>query len=76
MGFTRVDALDRLNDDERSVRLAPLLDERPNWTVTTEDRGDAVFLQLDETALAQWETKVLADPCWEAHKQNFERQVF
>lgn len=79
VGFTRVDALDRLNDDDSSTRLAPLTrDKRPRWTVATEDRGEGVFLQLNEAAVAQWEAKVLADPVWEAHQQahkrNFERR--
>lgn len=79
VGFTRVDALDRLNDDDSSARLAPLTrDKRPRWTVATQDRGEGVFLQLDEAAVAQWEAKVHADPLWEAHKQahkrNFERR--
>lgn len=79
VGFTRVDALDRLNDDDSSARLAPLTrDKRPRWTVATQDRGEGVFLQLDEAAVAQWEAKVLADPLWEAHKEahtrNFERR--
>ena len=76
VGFTRVDALDRLNDDDSSARLAPLTrDKRPRWTVATEDRGEGVFLQLDEAAVAQWETKVLADPVWEAHQAGSQAEL-
>ena len=76
-GFTRIDAFDRVGDVPR--RLVPLTRERyPDWTVATEDRGEGVFLQLDEARVAAWEQKVLASEIWEAHRQahrrNFNRR--
>ncbi len=76
-GFTRIDAFDRVGDVPR--RLVPLTRERyPDWTVATEDRGEGVFLQLDEERVAAWEQKVLASDIWDAHKwahrRNFNRR--
>lgn len=77
VGFTRIDDMDRVGDLSR--RLVPLARaERPAWTVATEDRGEGVFLQLDESAVAEWEAMVERDPVWlahrEAHNRNFERR--
>ncbi len=49
LGFTRIDALDRI-EDSRS-RVAPLgRDGRPTWVPATEDRGEGFFMQFDEAA--------------------------
>ena len=44
----------------------------------TEDRGEGIFIQLDEDAVARWETRVLTSPVWAAHRaahrRNFERR--
>jgi hypothetical protein len=76
-GFTRIDAFDRVGDVPK--RLVPLTRERrPAWTVATEDRGEGVFLQLDESRVAFWEQRVLDSDVWEAHKlahrRNFDRR--
>jgi hypothetical protein len=76
-GFTRIDAFDRVGDVPR--RLVPLTRERyPDWTVATEDRGEGVFLQLDEARVAAWERQALASDIWEAHREahrrNFNRR--
>jgi hypothetical protein len=76
-GFTRIDAFDRVGDVPR--RLVPLARERyPDWTVATEDRGEGVFLQLDEKRVAAWEQQVEASDIWaahtEAHRRNFNRR--
>jgi hypothetical protein len=75
VGFTRIDALDRVGD--LPSRLVPLTRNRwPEWTVATEDRGEGIFLELDETKVAAWENRVLATDLWEAlraaHQRNFE----
>ena len=77
VGFTRIDAMDRVGDLPR--RLAPLTrTPRPTWTVATEDRGEGIFLQLDEAAVAAWEERVLASRLWQAHRdahrRNFARR--
>ncbi|MDR2454529.1 MAG: DUF1998 domain-containing protein [Bifidobacteriaceae bacterium] len=77
LGFTRIDDLDRVNDmGARLVRLTR--SGRPTWVPATEDRGEGVFLQLAQAAVAEWEAKVLDSSLWqahrEAHRRNFERR--
>jgi hypothetical protein len=77
IGFTRIDALDRVGDLPR--RLVPLAREpRPAWTVATEDRGEGIFLQLDEARVAAWEARLVGTKLWEdlraAHRRNFQRR--
>ncbi|WP_280265621.1 DUF1998 domain-containing protein [Nocardia wallacei] len=73
IGFTRIDAVDRV--DDLPERLVPLSREDRTWTVATEDRGEGVFLQLDESAVDAWEQHIVADKLWkdlrEAHSRNF-----
>ncbi|MFI9451559.1 DrmB family protein [Amycolatopsis sp. NPDC052450] len=74
VGYTRIDDMDRVGDLPQ--RLAPLArSPRPAWTVATEDRGEGIFIQLEEDKVAAWEGRVLTDPLWrahrEAHKRNF-----
>ncbi|MFG2648947.1 DrmB family protein [Streptomyces sp. NPDC048436] len=72
VGFTRIDDMDRVGDLPR--RLAPLTRApRPAWTVATEDRGEGIFLQLDETAVAAWEKRILDTDLWELHRASHER---
>lgn len=74
VGFTRIDDMDRAGDLPR--RLAPLTHvARPAWTVATEDRGEGVFLQLDEPAVAAWEQRVAGSKMWEAHRASHWRNV-
>jgi hypothetical protein len=77
LGFTRIDDLDRVNDlGARLVRLTR--SGKPAWVPATEDRGEGIFLQLDEAKVNAWETNILASDLWlahrEAHKRNFERR--
>ncbi|MEU3168536.1 DUF1998 domain-containing protein [Streptosporangium sp. NPDC006930] len=77
VGFTRIDAMDRVGDLPR--RLVPLTRApRPEWTVATEDRGEGIFLQLDEAAIASWEEQIYKTAEWaahgEAHRRNFYRR--
>jgi hypothetical protein len=76
VGFTRVDDMDRAGD--LPARLVPLTRKRPTWTVVTEDRGEGIFLQLDEAAIADWEARVLRSRIWaahrDAHRRNFWRR--
>ncbi|WP_435198249.1 DrmB family protein [Janibacter sp. GS2] len=74
LGFTRIDELDRINDStSRLVQLSR--NGRPKWTVATEDRGEGIFIQLDEDAVADWEARVEASDLWAhhvaAHERNF-----
>lgn len=77
LGFTRIDDMDRVGDLPR--RLAPLTrTPKPQWTVATEDRGEGIFLQLDQDAVAQWEERVYDSDAWtahrKAHRRNFSRR--
>ncbi len=77
LGFTRIDEMDRVGDHgSRLVKLTR--NKKPTWVPATEDRGEGVFLQLDETAVARWEAAVHQTPLWEqmraAHRRNFERR--
>jgi hypothetical protein len=72
VGFTRIDAPDRVADI--AGRLVPLTRTRwPEWTVATEDRGEGIFLQLDEQGVAEWEGRVLDSELWTAHRAAHER---
>lgn len=76
-GFTRIDEMDRVNDlGSRMVRLTRT--DRPTWTVGTEDRGEGIFIQLDEPTVSAWEAKVERSLLWAAHvashRRNFERR--
>lgn len=77
LGFTRIDDLDRVNDMEsRLVRLTR--SKVPAWVPATEDRGEGIFIQLDEEKVAAWEAKIVDSSLWaahcDAHKLNFERR--
>jgi hypothetical protein len=77
LGFTRIDDLDRVND--MGARLVPLTRlGKPTWVPATEDRGEGVFLQLDEAKVSAWESAALASGLWQAHRaahrRNFERR--
>lgn len=67
LGFTRIDEWDRIDDVPE--RQAPLTLGPPTWALATLNRGEGIFLQLDEKAVASWETKVEASDLWAAHLQ-------
>jgi hypothetical protein len=74
VGFTRIDDVERIGD--APTRLAPLTrDRKPLWTVATEDRGEGIFLQLNEGGVAAWEARVENSQVWlahvEAHRRNY-----
>ncbi len=72
IGFTRIDELDRVND--LTSRLVPLNRSRyPKWAVATEDRGEGIFMQLAESAVARWERRVESSDLWAAHKAAHRR---
>lgn len=69
LGFTRIDELDRVGD-VRS-RLVRVSEQKPTWVVATEDRGEGIFLRLDEERVAAWEEHILNydDVVWPAHRE-------
>ena len=77
IGFTRLDAMDRVNDvGNRLVKITR--SGRPGWVPATEDRGEGIFVKLDLDAVAAWEDSVKASSLWQAHKdahrRNFQRR--
>ncbi len=77
IGFTRIDALDRIGDDP--ARIAPIaISGKPKWVPATEDRGEGVFIEFDESVMSAWEEKVLASKVWAdhcaAHDRNMKRR--
>ena len=71
IGFTRIDEMERA--DDIGHRLVPLTRREPRWAVATEDRGEGIYLQLDEAAIAKWEARVEQSPLYEAHRSSHER---
>ena len=58
VGFTRVDSAGASTDDGGlRPTLAPLYRNRPDWLPAVEVRGEGVFIELDEEAVASWEAK-------------------
>lgn len=77
IGFTRLDAMDRVNDvGNRLVKITR--SGRPAWVPATEDRGEGIFVRLDLDAVAAWEDTIKASSLWQAHKdahrRNFQRR--
>jgi len=74
IGFTRIDALDRVGDDP--ARIAPIaLSGKPKWVPATEDRGEGVFIRFDEAVVDAWETDVLNSGVWAQHCAAHERNL-
>ena len=74
VGFTRIDALDRVGDD--STRIAPIaISGKPKWAPATEDRGEGVFIRFSEPIVSAWEASVLETKVWESHVAAHERNL-
>ena len=74
IGFTRIDALDRVGDAPN--RIVPLVQSgKPKWVPATEDRGEGVFLRFDEDVIRAWEDGVLESKVWQSHVAAHERNV-
>lgn len=71
LGFTRIDEMDRIED--LPTRQAPLSTAPPTWVVATLNRGEGVFLELDEAAVAKWENEIEDSPLWDAHREAHRR---
>ncbi|GAB3624196.1 DUF1998 domain-containing protein [Mariniluteicoccus endophyticus] len=67
LGFTRIDELDRVLDGD--ARTVGLTTRPPQWVVGMENRGEGIFLRLDEQAVAAWEARVERSGLWAAHNQ-------
>jgi hypothetical protein len=56
LGFTRLSAPER--DDLQPVRQVPLTHGAAEWVPAVERRGEGIFLQLHEDAVARWASSV------------------
>jgi Domain of unknown function (DUF1998) len=56
IGFTRIESPGDLSDigDINEVALAPLSRDRPKWVPASDVRGEGIFLQFREDAIAAW----------------------
>lgn len=57
VGFTRIDAAGAGTDDGLGAGIAPIYRNRPDWLPGVEVRGEGIFIELDEDAVAAWEAK-------------------
>lgn len=77
VGFTRIDDMERIEDQPE--RQAPLSREPLPWAAATLNRGEGVFLQLDEARVAPWERYVERTDLWAAYRQanheNFKNRI-
>jgi len=75
VGFTRLSAPD---SEEANQDIAPISRTEPTWLPATEVRGEGIFIQLREEAVAQWEVAYRAvasrDLLFEAHSNWRERR--
>ena len=55
--FTRIDYASGMDDDGMGASRAPIYKERQDWLPAVEVRGEGIFIELKETALASWETQ-------------------
>jgi hypothetical protein len=61
-GFTRVDHLGGLTDDEAAAgKIMPVYPRgrRPRWLPATEVRGEGLLIELDETKVRSWEVSAV-----------------
>lgn len=69
VGFTRIESPGDLSDigDINDIALAPLSRERPKWVPASDIRGEGIFLQFREDAIADW---IKRHPSLEAYEQR------
>lgn len=74
-GFTRVDGPDSgVASDATITNVAPLeRSERPAWVPAAEVRGEGIFVQLPETAVAGWIAKAAGTEPLEALRESHKR---
>lgn len=65
-GFTRISAAEP-GDDRSIVRLETK--GSPAWVPVVENRGEGIFLRLDETAVQAWEAKAFDHPLFESMRR-------
>jgi hypothetical protein len=71
IGFTRVEAIAGSADDDRLAGISPLSREITGWLPGIEVRGEGIFLELCEEAVAAWEDRVLVKQRARAMEEKF-----
>lgn len=56
VGFTRIDPSVMSTDDSIGSVMAPIYSERQDWLPAIEVRGEGLFIELNESAVTNWET--------------------
>lgn len=73
VGFTRIDAAGVGTDDALQPRIAPIYRNRPDWLPAIEVRGEGIFVELDESAVAQWESRPAVQARARAMAEKFQQ---
>ena len=55
--FTRIDYASGMDDDGMGASRAPIYKDRQDWLPAVEVRGEGIFIELKEDALAHWEAE-------------------
>lgn len=71
LGFTRIDAPGQ--GDLQPAHRAPLSTGRTGWLPAVERRGEGIFLQLREEAVASWAARVEEHPHVRALRASYRR---
>ncbi len=69
IGFSRIESPGDLSDigDINDISLAPLSRDRPKWVPASDIRGEGIFLQFREAAIAHW---IQRHPSLKAYEQQ------
>ena len=73
VGFTRIDAAGAGTDDALRPHMAPIYRSRPDWLPAVEVRGEGLFIELNEDAVARWESKPEVQSRANAMKEKFRK---
>lgn len=57
VGFTRIETAGVGTDDSPRAEIAPIYRNRPDWLPAIEVRGEGIFIELDEEAVTNWESR-------------------
>ncbi|MBQ9875276.1 MAG: DUF1998 domain-containing protein [Thermoguttaceae bacterium] len=57
VGFTRIETMEERTDPKDRAVLAPLANDKPEWTLACEVRGEGVFIRFNENSVKEWEKR-------------------
>lgn len=73
-GFTRIDGPDSgVASDEPPVVCAPLARDLTKWVPAAESRGEGIFIELPEDAVAAWEAAAAGSPRLDSLRRSHQR---